>query len=100
MISTEAPLTLPLKDRVAGEIRAFMARHNITQSSLAPLLGWSQQYLSRRLTGAVPFDVADLDQLSRAFDVPVEDFFREANQHIFAKGARNIIYSFGLPIAA
>lgn len=100
MLSAEAPPRLPLKDRVAGEIRAYMARRNISQSKLAPILGWSQQYLSRRLTGAVPFDVSDLDQLARVFEVPVEHFFREANRNILVRGARNIIYTLAGPVAA
>jgi len=38
-------------------------------------LGWSEVYMSRRLRGKVPFNVADLDSIARLLDVPVTTFF-------------------------
>lgn len=51
-------------ERVAAEVRAAMARHRITQEHMARLLGLSQTALSRRLTGAVAFDVNELARVA------------------------------------
>lgn len=67
---------LPLTQRVAAEVRAFMGRHGLSQTRLAELLDWKQQYLSRRLTGTVPFDTNDLEALAEIFEVQPETFFR------------------------
>jgi hypothetical protein len=45
---------------VAGEVRAYLGRRRLSGRAAAMQLGWTQQYMSRRLTGAIPFDVADL----------------------------------------
>jgi transcriptional regulator with XRE-family HTH domain len=45
---------------VAANVRAEMARQRITQNDLIAATGWSQQKISRRLTGTVAFDVAEL----------------------------------------
>lgn len=60
---------------VAGELRALLARRRISNRWVATQLGWSETYLSRRLTGAVPFNVDDLGELARLLDVAVADFF-------------------------
>jgi transcriptional regulator with XRE-family HTH domain len=60
---------------VAGEVRAWLARRQRSGRSAALELGWTEPYLSRRLTGAVPFDVADLARLAELLDVPVTVFF-------------------------
>ena len=60
---------------VAGEVRAWMGRRRRSGRSVAIELGWTEVYLSRRLTGQVPFDVADLAALAGLLDVPVTVFF-------------------------
>lgn len=60
---------------VAGEVRAWMGRRRRSGRSIAFELGWTEVYLSRRLTGQVPFDVADLAALAGLLDVPVTAFF-------------------------
>lgn len=60
---------------VAAEVRAHLARHGRSGRSMAAQLGWQQKYLSRRLTGKVPFDVNDLDAIADALGVPVVAFF-------------------------
>src|SRR5271166_2868933 len=66
---------MSLNDVVAGEIRSHLARRGLTGHQAAVDLGWTQPYMSRRLTGRVPFDVRDLDSLATYLDVPVSLFF-------------------------
>lgn len=35
----------------------------------------TQQYVSRRVAGNIPFNVAELDEISQILDIPVEAFF-------------------------
>jgi hypothetical protein len=46
--------------QVAAEVRAEMARQMRTQTQMVEALGHSQQWWSRRLTGAVAFDITEL----------------------------------------
>lgn len=48
-----------------------MGRRRATQADLADALGKSQPYVSRRLSGEVPFDIDDLFRLAHYFDVEV-----------------------------
>lgn len=57
---------------VAGNVRAEMGRAGFTQTRLAAHLGYVQQALSRRLSGAIPFDVAELATIATALGVPLE----------------------------
>jgi transcriptional regulator with XRE-family HTH domain len=41
-------------------------------------MGRTQQYLSRRVAGYVPFDVADLADIANYLNTPVESFFQAA----------------------
>lgn len=72
MDRTDAQVT---KETVAGEVRAWLGRRNRSGRSVARELGWTEPYLSRRLTGSVPFDVADLVKIADLLDVPVATFF-------------------------
>ena len=60
---------------VAAEVRSWMGRRNRSGRNVAQELGWTEIYLSRRLTGKVPFDVDDLDALAGLLGVPVTEFF-------------------------
>jgi transcriptional regulator with XRE-family HTH domain len=60
---------------VAGEVRAHLARRRISGRRAAAELGWTAPYLSRRLTGEIPFDVDDLDAIASLLDMPVVAFF-------------------------
>jgi transcriptional regulator with XRE-family HTH domain len=48
-----------------------MARGGLTQSTLARKIGRSQQYVSRRLCGAVAFSPDELALVADAIGVPV-----------------------------
>ena len=70
-----------LRTVVAGEVRAHLARQRISGRQAAIRLGWTAPYLSRRLTGEIPFNVADLEALAVLLDVPVTVFF-ERSPHL------------------
>ena len=70
--------TVPVHQRVAAEVRASLARANLSGNRAASRLGWKQQYLSRRLSGTVPFDVSELYAIADLLDVPVGEFLPEA----------------------
>lgn len=40
------------------------------------MLGWTAPYLSRRLTGEIPFDVNDLTRVADLLGVPVAALFQ------------------------
>lgn len=46
-----------------------MARQRLSQSQLADRLRWNPRYLSRRLSGAVPWSTDDLDEVASALSV-------------------------------
>ncbi len=56
----------------------LLARRRISAVQLAKLMGVSQPYLSRRLNGAVAFDLQDLEQIAVALDLNVLDLINGA----------------------
>lgn len=67
-----------MRDQVAAEVRAEMARQRLSGRALAARLGWPQNRLSRRLAGDTPFTVDDLALVAGELDVPVTSFFSSA----------------------
>ena len=63
--------------RSAAEVRAALARADITQTELASLTGRSQNYWSRRLSGAIALDLADLEMVSNATGALISDLVRD-----------------------
>jgi transcriptional regulator with XRE-family HTH domain len=59
------------REQVAGEVRALMGRHRVSQTALARVLGLSQSSLSARLCGELPFDLDDLVTVAKHFNVSV-----------------------------
>jgi transcriptional regulator with XRE-family HTH domain len=53
----------------AEEVRVLLARKRISAVQLAKLMGVSQPYLSRRLNGAVAFDLDDIERIGQVLDV-------------------------------
>jgi transcriptional regulator with XRE-family HTH domain len=62
-------MTTSLSETVAAEVRAELARQKVTGKTLAAHLHVSHAYVSRRLTGAAPFDVDDLEQICQLLNV-------------------------------
>lgn len=53
-------------ETIPREIRAEMARRDISQFELATRIGWRQQKLSRRMSGRVPITINDLETIAEA----------------------------------
>lgn len=60
---------LTLTQMVAAEVRAELARRQITQQQLAAAIGLSQASVSERLRGKTPFTTEDLEKVSAALGV-------------------------------
>jgi transcriptional regulator with XRE-family HTH domain len=67
--------TRSLHDQVAEEIRVIFVRKKLSQAEVARRLGWSQFYLSHRLTGKTPINVNDLEALADLLGVEPTTFF-------------------------
>lgn len=66
-----------LREAVAEEIRAALARRRMSASALARALGKSQTYVWRRLSGETAFDTDDLEAIAGALRVPVVELLPE-----------------------
>lgn len=66
------------RQAIAAEIRAEMARQQITQRDLAEKVGIFQQALQVRLTGARSFRAEELAAVAAALGVPVTNFLPAA----------------------
>jgi transcriptional regulator with XRE-family HTH domain len=64
--------------RVGANVRAEMARRNLSQTALAEQLNVTQQKLSRCISGQQPFRVDELARIAEALDVPLVDLVGEA----------------------
>lgn len=51
-------------ERVGAAVRAEMTRRKITQAEVSACIGLTQQAVSRRLAGQVPFDVNELAKIA------------------------------------
>jgi transcriptional regulator with XRE-family HTH domain len=71
-------MTTPLPERVAREIRAELARQQMTQATLAAAMGKNEMYVSRRLgvqkDGRLPLDMTDLERIAEVLKVPASHF--------------------------
>ena len=64
-----------------------MARQRISGRQAARRLGWTQQALSRRLNGDIPFNVTELAALAGLLGVQVSTFFPQ-DRGMLAGGLR------------
>lgn len=64
-----------MRERVAEEVRALLARRKMSASELARRLDVTQRYMSRRLTGETAFDADDLGNIAGVLGVDVTDLF-------------------------
>ncbi|MEJ9080734.1 helix-turn-helix transcriptional regulator [Gordonia malaquae] len=54
-----------------SNVRAEMARLRVSQQKMGAALGWSQDYISRRLTGSVAFTIDELAAVAEYLGVPL-----------------------------
>jgi transcriptional regulator with XRE-family HTH domain len=59
---------------IAAEVRAELARQQLTQRDVAKMLGMLQPSVQKRLAGDVPFRAEELVMLAAALGVPVDRF--------------------------
>lgn len=69
-----------MREHVAEEVRALLGRQKISGSELARRLGFTQRYMSRRLTGETPFDIDDLEKVAKMLNVEVADLLPRRNE--------------------
>lgn len=63
-----------IREQIAGEVRAELARQRITQRDLAEALDMVQPALQLRLSGQRSFRAEELVQVAGALNVPVAQF--------------------------
>jgi transcriptional regulator with XRE-family HTH domain len=56
---------------VADEVLAVMARKHVSRARLATAMGVSLSAVSRRLSGTIPFDIAELAAVAEFLGVPM-----------------------------
>jgi transcriptional regulator with XRE-family HTH domain len=62
-----------LADSVAAEVRAQLARRQLTAKDLANAIGKSEMYVSRRVRGEVALDLVDLEQVAGFLGLAIVD---------------------------
>lgn len=66
----------PLSSIVSEEVRSLMGRRNVSQGTLAEIMGLNQTAVSARLRGKTPWKVDEVGHLAGFFGVPAASFFR------------------------
>lgn len=64
--------------QIAAEVRAEMARKRVTGTTLAEATGMSQPTLSRRLSGAIAFDIDELHEVAGVLGLTVTELLARA----------------------
>jgi NAD(P)H-flavin reductase len=64
-----------VRDYVATEVRAQLARKRLSVREAARRLGWGQTVLYHRVVGNIGFDVSELAAVARLLDLPIGSFF-------------------------
>lgn len=61
----------PVRKRIGDNVRAEMARHRLHQDQVGEILGITRAAVSKRLSGLVGFEAAELVRIAAGLDVPV-----------------------------
>src|SRR6185295_15650483 len=64
-----------LREQVAEEVRALLARKMKTGADVAAAIGKSPMYVSRRVRGEVAFDLDDIQKIAEVLEVEIGDLF-------------------------
>jgi len=62
---------------VATQVRVLFSRRRIPARDVAKALGWTDNYISRRLRGETPFGLNDLHMMADLLEIPLTSFFPE-----------------------
>jgi len=62
-------------ERIVARVRRCMDDRRMSQTKLAGLMGKTQSWLSRRLSGAQSFRLRDLDRLADIFEITIPELF-------------------------
>lgn len=73
-----------LRERVAEEIRALMARRNISRQTMAKAMGVSHTTVWRRLSGDTALDLDELERIADTLGVHLVDLFPRRDTTIYA----------------
>lgn len=63
-------------ETTASNVRAELARKDMTQSQAALKLGISKQAMSSKLNNKTAFTLLELGQLAQILDIDIRDFFQ------------------------
>lgn len=69
--------TTEIREQIAAEVRAELARQRLTQRQVAQILDMKQPAVQLRLAGTRPFRAEELVKLAGALSVPVSRFVPE-----------------------
>lgn len=61
---------------IAAEVRAELARQNISRRGLARRMGVSNDYVARRIAGRIPISADDLRTIAFLLGVPISRFYQ------------------------
>lgn len=73
--------TTSLNEAIISEVRTTLARRKLTQAQLAKECGWVPQYLSRRMTGEIPWSTDEIETLATVLDIPLTDLTNPVEKH-------------------
>ena len=78
MPSGITPTAGPLARAISAEVRATLARQNMTVKELAEKCGLSQGYLGKRLRDEAPLNANDFESISKVLGKEVVPFVQSA----------------------
>lgn len=61
----------PVRKQIGDNVRAEMARLGLGQDRLGVILGIGRSQISRRLSGVIGFEAAELVRIAAELDIPV-----------------------------
>lgn len=74
------PPATPIKDALAAELRAQVARRRLPHADIAQALGVTPSAFSRKLSGQNPISVDELAVIARLLDTTADELIRVAQE--------------------
>lgn len=78
--------TSPLARALAAEIRSRIERRKLSQTAFGQLVGWPQRLVSRRVTGEVAMNAAELEAVAAVLNVSSAHLLKAAQERIKTEG--------------